>query len=88
MDRDEILEQQTARVLSELARLEEELDGSDWVVPGSRGQPMPTRLLGELRAHRWLLMRMLEGTARSSPGPMPYDPVAALRAEADGLRHG
>jgi hypothetical protein len=49
---------------------------------------MPTRLLGELRAHRWLLMRMLEGTARSSPGPMPYDPVAALRAEADGLRHG
>jgi hypothetical protein len=80
IDRDAALEGQTARVLAEIARLEGELDATPVVVPGSRGQPMPNRLLAELRSHRWLLVRML------SDGPAPAgqsaaDAVDALRAE-------
>jgi hypothetical protein len=76
--RDGVLGEQAVRVLAEIVRLEKELDAGPLVVPGSRGQPMPTRLLGELRAHRWLLARLLaEGS--SPAGPPAADAVDALR---------
>ena len=47
---------------------------------GSKNQPMPNRLLGELRAHRWLLARLLADGPVSS-GPPVADAVDQLRAE-------
>lgn len=79
-DRDAVLEEQAARVLDEIGRLQDELDRGPLVVEGSKGQPVPTRLLGELRAHRWLLARMLtDGPA--PPGPPAADAVDQLRQE-------
>ena len=79
-DREGVLEDQTARVLAEITRLQDELDSGDLVTEGSKGQPVPNRLLAELRAHRWLLVRMLtDGPA--PPGPPAADAVDALRAE-------
>jgi hypothetical protein len=78
--REGVLSAQADRVLTEITRLEFELDAGDLVVPGSKGQPMPNRLLGELRAHRWLLARLLaDGPA--PVGPPAADAVDALRAE-------
>jgi hypothetical protein len=70
-DRDDVLEEQTLRVLAEIERLQVALDSGPMVVEGSKGQPMPNRLLAELRSHRWLLVRMLAG------GPLPAGPPAA-----------
>jgi hypothetical protein len=79
-DRESVLEDQTARVLAEITRLQDELDSGDLVTEGSKGQPVPNRLLAELRSHRWLLVRMLtDGPA--PPGPPAADAVDALRAE-------
>jgi hypothetical protein len=80
-DRDDVLEGQTARVLDEIARLEAELDKGELVVEGSKGQPVPSRLLAELRSHRWLLMRMLSDGGPVPAGPPAADAVDALRAE-------
>jgi hypothetical protein len=78
--RDGVLAGQADRVLTEIERLQQELDAGDLVVTGSKGQPMPNRLLGELRAHRWLLARLLaDGPAPG--GPPVADAVDALRAE-------
>ena len=81
MDREQVLEAQTRRVLDEITRLEAELDKGDVVVEGSKGQPVASRLLGELRAHRWLLVRMLSDGPGYPPGPPVADAVDALRAE-------
>lgn len=79
-DREDVLEGQTARVLDEIERLQHELDAGELVVEGSKGQPMPNRLLAELRSHRWLLVRMLtDGPAPA--GPPAADAVDALRAQ-------
>ena len=79
-DRESVLEEQTARVLAEIARLEGELDAGDLMTVGSKGQPVPNRLLAELRSHRWLLVRMLtDGPAPA--GPPAADAVDQLRAE-------
>lgn len=74
-----VLAGQAERVLAEITRLQDELDAGDLVVLGSKNQPMPNRLLGELRAHRWLLARLLaDGPA---PGPPAADALDALRRE-------
>jgi hypothetical protein len=78
--RNGVLAGQADRVLAEITRLEAELDSGDLVVLGSKGQPMPNRLLGELRAHRWLLARLLADTPGPS-GPPVADAVDQLRAE-------
>jgi hypothetical protein len=80
-DREDVLEAQTARVLAEIGRLEAELDAGPLVVEGSTGQPMPNRLLAELRAHRWLLARLLSDGPGAPVGPPAADAVDALRAE-------
>lgn len=76
-----VLGEQAERVLAEIRRLEGELDGGPLTVPGSKGQPMPNRLLGELRAHRWLLARLLAGGEPSPAGPPVADAVDQLRQE-------
>jgi hypothetical protein len=81
-DRESVLEGQLVRVLAEIARLEAELDAGELVTFGSKGQPVPNRLLGELRSHRWLLMRMLSDGSGAGPLAAPVaDAVDALRAE-------
>jgi hypothetical protein len=78
--RDGVLAAQADRVLVEITRMQAALDAGDMVVSGSKGQPQPNRLLGELRAHRWLLARLLaEGSAPS--GPPAADAVDQLRRE-------
>jgi hypothetical protein len=82
MDRDSVREKQLARVLGEVERLETELDTGSLTVEGSKGQPMPNRLLAELRAHRWLLLRMLDGAPPGGDAPPPAeDVVDRIRAE-------
>lgn len=81
-----VLADQADRVLAEIQRLEKELDSGDLVVFGSRGQPVPNKLLGELRAHRWLLARLLAGGDPLVPGPVVADAVDALRAEWEDCR--
>jgi hypothetical protein len=80
-DREGVLDEQTARVLDEITRLQAELDTGPLVVEGSKGQPVPSRILAELRSHRWLLMRMLSDGPAYPVGPPAADAVDALRAE-------
>lgn len=75
-----MLEEQLAHVLDEIGRLETELGEGKLTVEGSKGQPMPNRLLAELRAHRWLLVRMLGGGDRADVPRVP-DEVDRIRAE-------
>lgn len=42
-------------------RLEAELAGADLVVQGSQGQPVANPLVQEVRQHRAVLMRLLQG---------------------------
>lgn len=70
MDRDSILEGQVEHTLAEIAGLEGALDGAELTVPGSTGQPVPNRLLGELRAHRVLLLRLLGVFTPDGAGPV------------------
>jgi hypothetical protein len=78
--RDGVLAAQADRVLVEITRMQDALDAGDMVVSGSKGQPQPNRLLGELRAHRWLLARLLADGSPSS-GPPVVDAVDRLRQE-------
>jgi hypothetical protein len=84
IDRDDVLEEQTARVLAEIGRLQDELAAGPMVVEGSKGQPMPNRLLAELRSHRWLLVRMLAG-GPAPAGPPAADAVDQLRQEWESV---
>lgn len=72
---------QLARTVAEIERLEKELDAGELTVEGSKGQPMPNRLLAELRAHRWLLLRMLDGAGGTPDRPPAEDVVDQIRAE-------
>lgn len=83
--RNGVLADQAERVLAEITRLQEELDAGDLVVLGSKGQPMPNKLLGELRSHRWLLARLL-ADGPGSAGPPVADAVDQLRAEWEDSR--
>ena len=68
-------------MLAEITRLEAELDKGDLVVEGSKGQPVPNRILAELRSHRWLLARLLSDGQPAPPGPPAADAVDALRQQ-------
>jgi hypothetical protein len=78
--RGDVLASQADRVLAEIERLQSELDAGPLTVPGSKGQPMPNRLLSELRSHRWLLVRML-ADGPVAAGPPVADAVDQLRQE-------
>jgi hypothetical protein len=78
--RDGVLSAQADRVLVEITRMQDALDAGDMVVSGSKGQPQPNRLLGELRAHRWLLARLLADGAPCQVPPVA-DAVDQLRQE-------
>jgi hypothetical protein len=81
MDRDEILEGQAAELLEEIRLMREELREGTLTVPGSKGQPTPNRLLGELRAHTWLLVRIIGGAAAADAAAPVEDAVDRLRAD-------
>lgn len=46
-----------------IAAMEAELQGADFTVRGSQGQPVANPMLGELRQHRALLDRLLRSLA-------------------------
>ena len=79
--REGVLGGQADRVMAEIERMQAELDGGALVTVGSKGQPVPNRLLGELRSHRWLLARLLAEGSPVVPGPPVADSVDQLRAE-------
>jgi hypothetical protein len=57
-----------ARTLDEIAALEAALVGQPFVVEGSQGQPVPNKLLAELRAHRGLADKLGISLALPAPG--------------------
>jgi hypothetical protein len=79
--RENVLEGQAARVLAEITRLEAELDSGQLLVTGSTGQVKASPVLGELRAHRWLLCRLLSDGPVYPAGPPVADAVDQLRQE-------
>jgi hypothetical protein len=81
MDRSKVLEPQLAHVLDEIRRMEDELAAGSLTVPGSKGQPMPNRLLAELRAHRWLLVRLADSVNPDMAAARVPDTVDQLRRE-------
>ena len=81
MERDEVLEHQAAELLEEIALMRAELREGMLIVPGSKGQPTPNRLLGELRAHTWLLVRIIGGAAAADAAAPVEDAVDRLRAD-------
>jgi hypothetical protein len=80
MDRDSVLAEQADRTLAEIGRLEVALDGGELMATGSMGQPVPTKLLGELRAHRLLLLRLLGVFTPDGAGPVEGE-LAQIRSE-------
>jgi len=87
-DRQQILTGQAERVLAEIGSMEAELDNGELTTHGSRGQPVPNPILGQLRAHRWLLVRLLDSGDPSevtvSAGPDEVDAIRAEWAAVDG----
>lgn len=57
-----------ARTLDEIAALEAELAAAPLIVAGSKGQPVPNRLLAEIRAHRGLADKLQISLALPAPG--------------------
>ncbi len=80
MDRDSVLAGQVEHTLAEIAGLERALDGAELTVTGSTGQPVANRLLGELRAHRVLLLRLLGVFTPEGAGPVE-DELDRIRSE-------
>jgi hypothetical protein len=73
-----VLDEQLAHTLAEIGRMEAALGDGELTVSGSKGQPIPNRLLGELRAHRLVLLRLL-GVVGPAPGDPPVDPIDEIR---------
>jgi hypothetical protein len=79
-DRDSLLAVQVEHTLAEIAGLEKALDGAELTVTGSTGQPVANRLLGELRAHRLLLLRLLGLFRDDGAGPVE-DELDRIRSQ-------
>jgi hypothetical protein len=85
MGRQAVLAKQAERVLAEIDRMQAELDAGELIVFGSRGQPQPNRLLAELRAHRWLLARLVTDGPGTGNGQPSADVIDDLRREWVGV---
>lgn len=70
MDLESALQAQIDHTLAEITQLESALESSQLTVKGSKGQPVANRLLGELRSHRLLLLRLLRAFAPADQGPV------------------
>jgi hypothetical protein len=81
MDPGTVLEAQAQRTLDEIEKLQAELDGGPLVVEGSMKQPVATRLLGELRQHRLLLLRLLGVSAFGGEPSAGPDELDRIRSE-------
>ncbi|MBJ7401596.1 hypothetical protein [Mycolicibacterium sp.] len=57
-----------ARTHDEIADLEAELAVAPLIVEGSKGQPVPNKLLAEIRAHRALADKLQISLALPAPG--------------------
>jgi len=80
VDRDSALQAQVDRTLAEIGQLQEALDAGELTVTGSTGQPVANRLLGELRAHRRLLLQLLGCFTPEGAGPVE-DELDRIRSE-------
>jgi hypothetical protein len=80
MDRGSVLAAQAERTLDEIEKLQAELDAGDLVVTGSMGQPVGNKLLGELRQHRLLLLRLVGGSVADGGG-LAEDELDQIRRE-------
>lgn len=85
MDRFSALEGQVEHTLTEIAGLEKALAAGELVVAGSTGQPKGNPLLGELRAHRLLLLRLLGVFTVDGGGPVE-DELDQIRRAWEGSR--
>jgi hypothetical protein len=81
MDRGSVLVAQAERTLDEIGKLQAELDAGSLTVVGSMGQPICNKLLGELRAHRVLLMRLLGVFSSEGAGVLAEDELDQIRRE-------
>lgn len=72
--------EQACRTLDELDRLQVAVAGADLLVEGSAGQPRPHPLLGELRAHRLALGKLL--TQLALPDEEDTPPLTATQQRA------
>jgi hypothetical protein len=70
VDLESALQAQIDHTLAEITQLESALESSQLTVKGSKGQPVANRLLGELRSHRLLLLRLLRAFAPADQGPV------------------
>ena len=71
-----------ARTADELALIEEALAGAGLMTTGSTGQPVATRLLNEVRAHRRLLAQLLADLHLPAEVPAGSRPRAVSRGRA------
>jgi hypothetical protein len=85
MDRGMVLAAQAERTLAEIGQLEKALDDGELTVQGSMGQPIANKLLGELRQHRLLLLRLVGGSVADGGG-LAEDELDQIRREWEG--HG
>ncbi len=53
--------EKACRASDRIAKMEAELEGSDFMVKGSMGQPVVNPLVAEIRAHEALVQRLLGG---------------------------
>jgi hypothetical protein len=81
MDPGQVLEAQAERTLTEIGQLEKALDDGELVTLGSMGQPVGNKLLGELRQHRLLLLRLLGVSAFGEAPASGPDELDQLRRE-------
>ncbi|MGH4012912.1 MAG: hypothetical protein ACRDSL_03040 [Pseudonocardiaceae bacterium] len=81
----QVLLVQAARTLDELERLREALAAAGVMSTGSAGQPVASPLLGEIRAHRALLGKLLEQIALPDQDDQPA-PTAVQRQASDRAR--